>query len=210
LVLRFPTQLRRPRFKVLAYLSILGPGFITANAGYDAGGIATYASVGAKYGYGLLWMMLVITVSLAVVQEMSARMGAVTGKGFSDLARERFGIHWTAFVMLPVLIANAGLVISEFAGIGAAAELFGIPRWPAIVLMAGVVWWVVVKGNYKRVEFVFLLMTLAFFAYPIAAVLAKPDWIEVGTRLVIPSFQLDSGYLLLFVATIGTTITPYM
>jgi len=155
-------------------------------------------------------MMVVITLSLALVQEMAARMGAVTGKGFSDLVRERFGIHWTSFVMLSLLVANALLVISEFAGIGAAAELFGIPRWPAIIVMAAVIWWLVVKGNYKRVEIVFLLMTLAFIAYPIAAVLAKPDWLEVGKHLVVPSFQFDSGYLLLFVATVGTTITPYM
>jgi len=182
---------------------------ISANAGNDAGGIATYASVGAKYGYSLLWMMLIATLSLAVVQEMAARMGTVSGKGFSDLVRERFGIHWTAFVMLSLLIAN-GVLVSEFAGIGAAAELFGIPRWPAIAIMAVVIWWLVVKGSYKRVEVVFLLMTLVFLAYPVSAFLAKPDWAQVGKELVIPSFQLDSGYLLLFVATVGTTITPYM
>src|SRR5581483_3927233 len=158
----------------------------------------------------MLWMLLVITISLAVVQEMAARMGAVTGKGFSDLVRERFSLRWTAFVMLSLLVANTVLVISEFAGIGAAAELFGIPRWPVIVAMAFVVWWLVVKGNYKRVEVVFLVMSLAFFAYPVAAILAKPDWLEVGKRLLLPSFQLNSGFLLLFVATVGTTLTPYM
>jgi len=209
LSLRLQVGLRR-RPKLLTYLSVLGPGLIAANAGNDAGGIATYASVGAKYGYGLLWMMVVITVSLCVVQEMSARMGAVTGKGFSDLVRERFGIRWTTFVMLSLLIANAVLVVSEFAGMGAAAELFGVPRWPVIAAMAGLIWWMVVAGNYKRVEVVFLLMTCAFFSYPIAAFLAHPDWLAVGKSLVLPSFQLDSGYLLLFVATVGTTITPYM
>ncbi len=155
-------------------------------------------------------MLLLITISLAVVQEMSARMGAVTGKGFSDLVRERFGIHWTTIVLLSLFLANTVLIVSEFAGIGAAAELFGVPRAPAIVVTAVLVWWLVVKGSYKRVEVVFLLMTLVFFAYPIAAILAKPDWLEVGKQLVLPSFQLDSGYLLLFVATVGTTITPYM
>jgi len=209
LSLRLQVGLRR-RPKLLTYLSVLGPGLIAANAGNDAGGIATYASVGAKYGYGLLWMMVVITVSLCVVQEMSARMGAVTGKGFSDLVRERFGIRWTTFVMLSLLIANAVLVVSEFAGMGAAAELFGVPRWPVIAAMAGLIWWMVVAGNYKRVEVVFLLMTCAFFSYPIAAFLAHPDWLAVGKSLVLPSFQPDSGYLLLFVATVGTTITPYM
>ncbi len=209
MILRFPLKLRR-RSRLLAYLSVLGPGLIAANAGNDAGGIATYASVGARYGYRMLWMMLVITVSLAVVQEMAARMGAVTGKGFSDLVRERFGIHWTTFVLLSLFIANSALVVSEFAGIGAAAELFGLPRLIAIPATAALVWWLVVKGSYKRVEVVFLVMTLVFLAYPIAAALAKPDWAQVGQQLVVPSFQLDSGYLLLFVATVGTTVTPYM
>jgi len=189
---------------------MLGPGLIAATAGDDPGGIATYSSVGAKYGYGFLWVMVVVAVSLAVVQEMSARMGAVTGKGFSDLVRERFGIHWTALVMLSLFVANLVLIVSEFAGMGAAAELFGIPRWPAIAVMAVLLWWLVVKGNYARLEFVFLLMTLVFLGYPIAAVLAKPDWLEVGRQLVTPSFQLTGDYLVLFVATVGTTISPYM
>ncbi|MBV8084539.1 MAG: Nramp family divalent metal transporter [Chloroflexi bacterium] len=211
MALRLPLRLRPRRgARLLAYLSVFGPGLIAANAGDDAGGIATYASVGAKYGYGMLWMLVLVTVGLAVVQEMSARMGAVTGKGFSDLVRERFGIHWTAFVMLSLLVANGVLVVSEFAGIGAAAELFGVSRWIAIPLAVVAIWWLVVKGSYKRVEIVFLAMTLVFFAYPVAAVLAKPDWLEVGRQLVAPSFRLSSDYLLLFVATVGTTITPYM
>jgi len=158
----------------------------------------------------MLWMILVITFSLAIAQEMSARMGAVTGKGFADLVRERFTIRWTTFVMLSLFVANTTLVVSEFAGIGAAAELFGIPRWPAIAVMALVVWWLVVKGTYKRVEVVFLIMSLAFFSYPVAAILAKPDWVDVGRQLVVPSFHLNGGYLLMFVATVGTTLTPYM
>ncbi len=209
MALKFPIRLRR-RSRLLAYLSMLGPGLIAATAGDDPGGIATYSSVGAKYGYGFLWVLVVITISLAVVQEMSARMGAVTGKGFSDLVRERFGIHWTALVMLSLFVANAVLIVSEFAGMGAAAELFGIPRWPVIAVMAVVLWWLVVKGNYQRVEVVFLLMTLVFLGYPVAAILARPDWLEVGRQLVTPSFQFSSDYLLLFVATVGTTISPYM
>ncbi|HLG71961.1 MAG TPA: Nramp family divalent metal transporter [Chloroflexota bacterium] len=208
-MLKFPLQLRR-RSRLLVFVSMLGPGLIAATAGDDPGGIATYSSVGAKYGYGFLWVMVVVAVSLAVVQEMSARMGAVTGKGFSDLVRERFGIHWTALVMLSLFVANLVLIVSEFAGMGAAAELFGIPRWPAIAVMAVLLWWLVVKGNYARLEFVFLLMTLVFLGYPIAAVLAKPDWLEVGRQLVTPSFQLTGDYLVLFVATVGTTISPYM
>lgn len=208
--LALPVPRLRRQSRLLVCLSILGPGLIAANAGNDASGVATYSVDGARYGFGMLWMILAITVSLAIAQEMAARMGAVTGKGFADLVRERFTIRWTALVMLSLLIANTVLVVSEFAGIGAAAELFGIPRWPAIAVMAVVVWWLVVKGSYKRVEVIFLLMSLAFFSYPIAAVLAKPDWLQVGRQLVIPNFQFDSGYLFLFVATVGTTLTPYM
>jgi NRAMP (natural resistance-associated macrophage protein)-like metal ion transporter len=202
--------LRRPRRSFFLYLSVLGPGLISAAAGDDASGVATYSVDGARYGYSLLWMIVLITVSLAVVQEMAARMGAVTGKGFADLVRERFTLRMTGCVMLSLLVANSVLIVSEFAGIGAAAELFGIPRWPVIAIMAFVVWWLVVKGNYKRVELVFLVMSLAFIAYPVAAVLAKPDWLEVGKQLVIPSFHFNNAYLLLFVATVGTTLTPYM
>lgn len=199
-----------PRRGPLAYLAVLGPGLIAANAGNDAGGIATYASVGAEFGYSLLWALLLITVSLALVQEMAARMGAVTGKGFSDLVREQMGVRAAAFVMGTLLVANAGLVVSEFAGIGAAAELFGVSRYVAVPLMALLVWWLVTRGSYQRVERVFLVLTLAFFAYPVAAFLARPDWAEVGKEVVRPSFRLDAGYITLFIAMVGTTITPYM
>src|SRR5438876_11817028 len=149
------TVARRPR--VFVYLSILGPGVITASAGNDAGGIATFASVGADYGYRLLWILIPLTFSLGIVQEMCARMGAVTGKGLADLIRERFGVRWTAFVMLALLIANGGVTVSEFVGIAAATELFGVPRLVSVPLSAIAVWWLVVKGSYKRVERVFLL-----------------------------------------------------
>ncbi len=200
------------RFSVgpLAYLGLLGPGLIAANAGNDAGGVATYASVGAEFGYSLLWVMVLITVSLALVQEMAARMGAVTGKGFSDLVREQLGVRVAAFVIGTLLVANAGLVVSEFVGIGAAAELFGISRYVAVPPMALLVWWLVTRGSYRRVEKVFLAMTFLFFAYPIAAILARPDWAEVGRQVVRPSLQLDANYITLFIAMVGTTITPYM
>ncbi len=201
---------RRPRRGLLALLGLLGPGLIAANAGNDAGGIATYASVGAAFGYALLFAMALITVSLALVQEMAGRMGAVTGKGLTELVRENLGIRATAFVVLALLVANAGLVVSEFAGIGAAAELFGLSRYVAVPAMAALLWWLVTRGSYARVERVFLAMTLAFFAYPVAAVLARPDWGDVGRQLVRPSFQLNAGYLTLFIALVGTTITPYM
>ena len=137
---------------LLAYLAILGPGVIAANAGNDAGGIATYASVGADYGYRLLWVLIPITISLGLVQEMCARMGAVTGKGLTDLIREQFGVRWTAVVMLALLIANGGVTVSEFVGIAAATELFGVPRYVSVPLAGGLIWWLVVKGSYARVE----------------------------------------------------------
>lgn len=191
-------------------LLILGPGLVAANAGNDAGGIATYASVGAKFGYDLLWMMLLITFSLAIVQEMAARLGAATGRGLLDLVRERFGIGWALFAVLVVLVANGGVTISEFVGIRSALELFGISAWISVPLAAVLLWWLVVKGSYASVEKIFLAMTLVFFAYPVAAILARPDWGEVARHTVVPTIRLDSDYILLFVATVGTTITPYM
>jgi len=198
------------RWRVLGFLAILGPGMITANAGNDAGGIATFASVGAEFGYRLLWVLIPITISLGLVQEMCARMGAVTGKGLADLIRERFGVRWTALVMLALLIANGGVTVSEFVGIAAATELLGVSRFISVPLAAISIWWLVVKGSYQRVERVFLLMSLVFLGYIVSAFLAHPDWQTVFTSLIRPSFQLDRAYLFTFVAVIGTTISPYM
>src|SRR5713226_6837845 len=204
----------RPRSRLarrlIAPLAILGPGLIAANAGNDAGGIATYASVGAKYGYDLLWMMVVITVSLIVVQEMAARMGAVTGKGLAELIREQYGIRWSLFATVSVLVANLGICISEFVGIGAALGLAGVPFQVSVPIAAITVWLLVVRGSYKIAERVFVLMTIPFFAYPIAAILAHPQWGSVGKAVVAPHIQLNSAYLFLFIATAGTTITPFM
>src|SRR4026208_293585 len=161
---------RRP---LLAYIAILGPGMTTANAGNDAGGIATFASVGADFGYSLLWILIPITISLGIVQEMCARMGAVTGKGLADLIRERFGVRWTALIMLALLIANAGVTVSEFVGIAAATELFGFSRYVSVPLTAGLIWFLIVKGSYKRVERVFLLVTLGFLGYIALAVVGS-------------------------------------
>jgi NRAMP (natural resistance-associated macrophage protein)-like metal ion transporter len=196
--------------RILAYLAILGPGMITANAGNDAGGIATFASVGAEFGYQLLWILIPITISLGIVQEMCARMGAVTGKGLADLIRERFGVRWTALIMLALLVANAGVTVSEFVGIAAACELFGIPSFISVPLAAVLIWWLVVKGSYQRVERVFLLMSLVFLSYIISAFLSKPDWSAVAIGLVKPSFRFEYPFLFSFVAIIGTTISPYM
>src|SRR3954470_10391425 len=159
-------RLKLPPSGLVGMLALLGPGLIAANAGDDAGGIATYASVGAKYGYDLLWMMVLITFSLAIVQEIATRIGAATGRGLLDLIRERFGIGWALVAVLAVLLANGGVTVTEFVGIGAALELFGISRYLSVPLAAVAVWWLVVKGSYARVEKVFLLMTLVFFAYP--------------------------------------------
>ena len=198
------------RNRLFVYLAILGPGMITANAGNDAGGIATFASVGAEFGYRLLWVLIPITISLGIVQEMCARMGAVTGKGLADLIRERFGVRWTALVMLSLLIANAGVTVSEFVGIAAATELFGVPRFLSVPLAAVSVWWLIVKGSYQRVERVFLMMSLVFLGYVVSAFLAHPDWTAVAVGLVKPTFSLEHTFLFTFVAVIGTTISPYM
>src|SRR5216684_4858729 len=168
---------------------------ITANAGNDAGGIATFASVGADFGYTLLWILIPITVSLGLVQDMCARMGAVTGKGLADLIRERFGVRWTALVMLALLVANAGVTVSEFVGIAAAMELFGIPRFVSVPIAAMAIWWLIVKGSYQRVERVFLAMSLVFLGYVVAAFLAHPPWGTVVREVVHPHFEFGSAYL---------------
>lgn len=211
-LVRVPSRIRRnlSNYRFYAYLAVLGPGIIAANAGNDASGIATYSTVGAGYGYTLLWVFLPMMISLIVVQEMCVRMGVVTGQGLADLIREQFGVRWTALVMFALLIANTGVIISEFVGIAQASELFGIPRYFTVPLAAGLIWWLVVKGTQKRVEQVFLAMSLVFFGYIISAFLAKPVWSDVGREIINPSFQFDYAYLFTVMALIGTTITPFM
>lgn len=196
--------------QILLLLSIIGPGLITANAGNDAGGIIAYASVGASYGYSMLWGLLIITLSLAVVQEMNARMAIVTGKGLSDLIRENFGVKLTFFAMLILLIANFGVVLGDFAGIAASLELFGVQKFVSVPLFAVLIWALVSRGSYKNVEKVFLAFTLVFFGYIISCFLVKPDWGTVLRATVTPTLRLDRGFLTTFIAMIGTTITPYM
>src|SRR6476661_7469902 len=205
---RVRTRFRRSasESRLFTYLAILGPGIIAANAGNDAGGIATYSSVGAAYGYTMLWTFIPMTVSLIVVQEMCMRMGVVTGQGLADLIREQFGVRWTAVIMLALLFANTGVIVSEFVGIAQASELLGVSRYIAIPLAAGLIWWLVVRGSQQRVERVFLLMSLVFFCYVISAFAAKPNWTEVATNFVTPSFRTDSVYLFTIMALIGTTI----
>jgi Mn2+/Fe2+ NRAMP family transporter len=191
------------------WLAILGPGVIASVAGDDAGGIGTISVIGARVGYDLLWLLLLLTISLAVVQEMVARMGAATGRGLLDLVRERFGIGWALVAVGTILIGNGGVVATEFAGIAASAELLGVPAFVAVPMSATLVWLLVLFGSYSLAERLFLVMTMAFLAYPAAVVLAQPDWGAVVHGALVPRVHGDAGYLLLVVALIGTTITPY-
>lgn len=199
------------KFKKLFFImTIIGPGLITVNAGNDAGGITTYASVGASYGYKMLWGLLLITFSLAVIQEMNARMAVVTGKGLSDLIREKFGVKLTFFAMSILLIANMGVVFGDFAGIAASLELFDVSKYISIPIVSVAIWLLVTKGSYKKVENIFLLFTFVFFTYIISAFLTKPDWGHVAQSMVSPTIELNTGFILTFIGMIGTTITPYM
>lgn len=202
--------LHKPQRGLLRWLVILGPGLIASSAGNDAGGIATYSQAGAKFGYDLIWVMVILTLSFAVVQEMCARLGAATGRGLLDLIRERFGIGWALFAVVIILIANAGVTVSEFVGIGAAMELMGVSKYLAIPVGAVLIWFLVIFGSYSKVEKILLLMTLVFFAYPVAAFMAHPNWGEVARGAFIPKFRSDPAYLFLIVGLLGTTITPYI
>ncbi len=203
---------RPPRLikRVLFYLGIFGPGLIAANAGNDPGGIATYSTMGSQFGYQMLWVMIVLTVGMAVVQEMCSRMGAVTGKGLSDLIRENFPLRLTVFIMFIFLLANGGVIISEFLGIAAALNLFGIPSWLGASCGGLLIWGLVTAGSYQRVEKIFLALTFVFFAYVFSAFLAKPDWGQVLVGTIVPTVQWNSTYILTLVAAVGTTISPYM
>jgi Mn2+/Fe2+ NRAMP family transporter len=207
---RLPARLNPRRTRLFAFLGLLGPGLIAANAGNDAGGIATYSSVGAKYGYSLLWTMVLITISLGLVQMLAARMGVVTGKGLAELVREEYGIRWSVLATSAVVIANLGICISDFVGIGAALGLAGVPAQISVPIAAVGIWLIIVRGSYRSAERIFIWFTIPFFAYPIAAILAHPHWGAVGKALVVPHLHTSSTFLLLLIATAGTTITPYM
>jgi Mn2+/Fe2+ NRAMP family transporter len=191
-------------------LSVIGPGFIAGNAGNDAGGIATYSIVGAREGYGLLWALVLITFALAVIQEMSSRMGVVTGKGFGDLVREQFGVRVTFAVMALFVFANLTVTIAEFAGIAASMELFGVNKYVSVPVSAFVVWLVVLKGNFKQVERFLIAISMIYLTYVFSGFMANPPWHEVAKQIAIPHIRLDKDYILLFITMVGTTITPYM
>jgi NRAMP (natural resistance-associated macrophage protein)-like metal ion transporter len=192
------------------FLALIGPGIITSNVDNDAGGITTYSLAGAEYGLSLLWTLIPITIALIIIQEMCARMGVVSGKGLSDLIRERFGARITFYLMILLFLANLGNTISEFAGVAASLEIFGISRYLSVPLSAAFVWWLVVKGSYKSVEKVFLFACVFYIAYIVSGFMGRPDWGKVGASLLKPTFRMDAGFLTMAVGVVGTTIAPWM
>jgi Mn2+/Fe2+ NRAMP family transporter len=195
--------------RIWLFLAVLGPGLITASADNDAPGIATYSMAGSFYGYRFLWLILVITFGEVIIQEMAARMGAVTGKGTADLIRERYGVKITFFAMICLLIANLGTTIAQFAGIAAGGELIGINRYIFIPIISILLIFMALKGNYKYMEKVLLVLCLAALSYVITAIMIKPDIKDILKNTFEPSFTFDRQYLLAMLATIGTTITPW-
>jgi len=195
--------------KILIFFSVVGPAFITSTADNDAGGIATYAIAGAQEGYGLLWALFLITISLAVIQEMSSRMGIVTGQGLGGLIREKFGVRLTLLVLFLLLIANIFVTISNFSGVAAGFELFGIPRYITVPICAFFIFKTVTMGKYSKIEKIFLFSALFYTSYVISGFLAKPEWKEVWKGFI-PSFKATTDYIVLMIAMIGTTITPWM
>jgi NRAMP (natural resistance-associated macrophage protein)-like metal ion transporter len=196
--------------RLAAVMAVIGPGIITANVDNDAGGIATYSQAGASFGYSMLWTLLPITAALILVQEMCARMGVVTGKGLSDLIRERFGVKATFYVMLALVVANLGNTLAEFAGIAQSLEIFGVSKYVSVPLSAVGVWLLVVRGSAKWVERVFLVACGVYVAYVVSGVLAKPDWHEVAAGTLRPSIALTGPWFTMVVTVVGTTIAPWM
>lgn len=196
--------------RVLLVLAAMGPGIIAASAGNDAGGVSTYSVAGADFGYSTLWLIPLMTVALIVVQETATRMGAVTGKGFAALIRERFGVRPTLLAMIALLFSNAATSVSEFAGIAAAVEIMGVSRYVIVPVAALVVWLLVTRGSYRNVEKVFLGLSMVFVTYIAAALLAKPDWAVVARATVVPTIVPSAAFLTLVIASIGTTIAPWM
>lgn len=199
-----------PFHHLLFFLSIVGPGLISAIAGNDAGGITTFSVAGARFGYTLFWTMVPLILLLIIVQEMCARMGVVTGKGLADLIRENFGLRMTVVFMIGLFFANFATTISEFAGIAAASELFGLNRYLTVIFAGFLILVLIIRVNYRHLEKVFLFMCLFYVTYIISGILAHPDWNAVGHALVTPTFSLDTSYLVILVGILGTSITPWM
>lgn len=205
-----PESPKRPRNKALLVLAAMGPGIVTAMAGNDAGGISTYSMAGANYGYATLWVIPIMCALLAIVEITAAKMGAVTGKGFAALIRERFGIRITAFAMAALLIGNIATTFSEFAGIASGMEMFGVSKYFSVPIAALVVWLLVVGGSYKRVQSVFMALSFIFVTYIIAAFMCQPNWDDALSSTVIPTFDGTPGFISLVIAMVGTTIAPWM
>jgi NRAMP (natural resistance-associated macrophage protein)-like metal ion transporter len=205
--------LRRWKTRILIFAAVVGPGFITANVDNDAGGITTYSQAGAQFGYLLLWTMIPTTLALIVVQEMASRMGAVTGKGLSDLIREEFGFRVTFLMMAGLVITNFGNVLAEFSGIALSLELFSIPKYISVPVCAAVVWLLVVKGSYKSVEKIFLVASFLYVTYIAAGLIARPEWkLALAATVKPPSLAVfsQSAYLYMVIGVVGTTIAPWM
>jgi NRAMP (natural resistance-associated macrophage protein)-like metal ion transporter len=202
-------RLRRFR-RLFLLLAVVGPGLITSNADNDAGGIATYSQAGAEFGFKMLWLLVAVTISLAVVNEMGARMGVVTGKGLADLIRERFGVRGTTFAMLLLLFANAFTTVAEFAGIAAGLELFGVPRFVSVPVAAVAIFLLVVRGSYPVVEKVLLSIGLVYVTYIVSGFLVHHPWNEVLRSSLVPQIVPTRDFFLLAIALIGTTVTPWM
>jgi NRAMP (natural resistance-associated macrophage protein)-like metal ion transporter len=206
-------MLKRWRIRILLFLAVLGPGFITANVDNDSGGILTYSQAGAQYGYALLWLMIPITIALTVVQEMNARMGVVTGKGLSDLIREEFGLRFTFVLMVLLVVVNFTNVVTEFIGVAGSMHLFHVSKFISVPACATLVWFLVVKGNYKTTEKIFIVASLVYITYIFAGVLSQPNWIQALSATVRPpeeSAWRDKAYLYMAIGLIGTTIAPWM
>ncbi len=194
---------------MLPLFAIIGPGIISGSVDNDAGGITTYSVAGANFGYSLLWILFITTFALAITQEVGARMGLVTGKGFASLIREKFGLKWTTFIMAVLLFANIGTIAAEFAGIAAALEIFHINKLISVPIVALLVYFIVVKGSFKKLEKVFLITSGFYLVYILSAVFAHPHWMLGLKSLVTPTFKMDKTYILTLIAVVGTTITPW-
>jgi NRAMP (natural resistance-associated macrophage protein)-like metal ion transporter len=197
-------------WKLGLFFALIGPGIITSNVDNDAGGITTYSLAGAHYGLSLIWILIPVTAALIIIQEMCARMGVVSGKGLSDLIRERFGAKITFYLMIILLLANLGNTLCEFAGIAASMEIFGVSKYISVPAGAAFVWWLVVKGNYKSVEKVFLVACVFYLAYILSGFLVHPDWQAISKAAITPTLNFDVGLLTMAVGIIGTTIAPWM
>jgi len=208
-VFAFFSRGRHWRRRLALFLAVIGPGIITSNVDNDAGGIGVYTQAGSAYGYTLLWALIPMTIALYVTEEMCARMGVVTGKGLSDLIREEFGFRSTFFVMVTGFLVDLANVVAEFAGVAAAAEIFGISKYIAVPIAAILVWLLVLKGNYRQVEVVFFVACLFYLTYLFSALLARPDWMLAARMTVVPNIRLETGYLVLLTALVGTTIAPW-